>query len=374
MMNDPSQAKFPGRIAVQQRVLPAYRVPFFDQLAEVCEGGLKVFAGMPQSKEGIHTADLIETVYYQRVRNIHLGAINNPLYLCWQQGLLASLKTWNPDILVVEANPRYPTTRAAVRWMKSKGRRVIGWGLGAPQPRGPFKSIRLRGREKFLKEFDALIAYSRRGKDEYTALGIPQERVFVATNAVAPRPTEPLKNRPFHESSKGVILFVGRLQTRKRLDQLFTACAALPLALQPKIWVVGDGPARKRLKALALEHYPNTVFWGAQHGPELETFFNGADLFVLPGTGGLAIQQAMGHGLPVIVAQGDGTQDDLVRPENGWTIPPGNERALTRALKEALSDLARLRKMGGESYRIVRDEINLEEMVAVFLETFNVQR
>ena len=28
----------------------------------------------------------------------------------------------------------------------------------------------------------------------------------------------------------------------------------------------------------------------------------------------------MSHGLPVIVAQGDGTQDDLVREENGWQI------------------------------------------------------
>ena len=51
---------------------------------------------------------------------------------------------------------------------------------------------------------------------------------------------------------------------------------------------------------------------------------------MLPGTGGLAVQQAMAHGLPVIVAQGDGTQDDLVRPENGWQIPPDDLAALTR--------------------------------------------
>jgi len=30
----------------------------------------------------------------------------------------------------------------------------------------------------------------------------------------------------------------------------------------------------------------------------------------------------MAYGLPVIVAEGDGTQSDLVRPENGWRIPP----------------------------------------------------
>ncbi len=57
MMSDPKKTTFPGRVAVQQRVLPEYRVPFFDLLAESCEGGLKVFAGLPRAKEGIQTAD-----------------------------------------------------------------------------------------------------------------------------------------------------------------------------------------------------------------------------------------------------------------------------------------------------------------------------
>jgi len=75
----------------------------------------------------------------------------------------------------------------------------------------------------------------------------------------------------------------------------------------------------------------------------------------------------MSYGLPVIVAKGDGTQDDLVRPENGWQIAPDDDFALLFALQEALSDLRRLRAMGAESYRIVAEEINLEKMVAVFV-------
>jgi glycosyltransferase involved in cell wall biosynthesis len=80
----------------------------------------------------------------------------------------------------------------------------------------------------------------------------------------------------------------------------------------------------------------------------------------------------MAHGLPVMVAQGDGTQDDLVRPENGWQLPPGDLGALTAALHAALSDLPRLRDMGAESYRIVAEEINLEAMVAAFVEALRV--
>jgi glycosyltransferase involved in cell wall biosynthesis len=82
----------------------------------------------------------------------------------------------------------------------------------------------------------------------------------------------------------------------------------------------------------------------------------------------LAIQQAMAHGLPVVVAQGDGTQEDLVRPSNGWLVPPGDLSSLIQTLKSALGDRRRLREMGAESYRIVSEEVNLEKMANVFVQ------
>ena len=80
----------------------------------------------------------------------------------------------------------------------------------------------------------------------------------------------------------------------------------------------------------------------------------------------------MSYGLPVIVAQGDGTQDDLVRQENGWQIPPGDFDALLQTMKDALSDTAHLRRMGVESYRIVKEEINIEKMVETFVGALNL--
>jgi glycosyltransferase involved in cell wall biosynthesis len=100
-------------------------------------------------------------------------------------------------------------------------------------------------------------------------------------------------------------------------------------------------------------------------------YYSRADLFVLPGTGGLAVQEAMAYGLPVIVAEGDGTQDDLVRSGNGWLIPSDNEQALRETLEEALTDPMRLHKMGAASFNIVQEEINIEHMVEVFVEAAN---
>ncbi len=360
-------ARFDGKVGLVQRVLPGYRAPFFNALGRACAGGLSVFAGEPRPEEMIHPAGHLDDARLVQGRNLHL--FRGRCYLCWQRGLMDWLKDWAPDVLIVEANPRYLRTGAAVRWMHKHGQPVIGWGLGAPRLSGPLAALRRARRRRFLRQFDALITYSGTGADEYAALGFPREWIFVAVNAVTPAPAGPPPERPDPERiGQPRVLFVGRLQSRKNLDNLLQACAALTPERQPALTLVGDGPDRARLEALAAEIYPGAIFTGALYDEALAAQFQQADLFVLPGTGGLAIQQAMHYGLPVIAAEADVTQTDLVQPANGWQVPPNDIPALTRALDAALSDLPRLRRMGAESYRIVAEEVNLERMVDVFVD------
>lgn len=354
-----------GRLGLQQRVLPKYRVPFFDMLAAACEGGLGVFAGMPRPEESI-AVGLPQRARHAAATNTHL--LREPLYLCHQGGFIPWLEEWNPDALVVEANPRYLTTPDAVHWMHARKRPVIGWGLGAPPLTGFLSTLRQARRRRFLLEFDGLISYSRRGAAEYELAGFPRDRIFVAANAVAPRPTsKPERNL---SPERATVLYVGRLQPRKHVDSLLKACAEMPEP-RPHLVIVGDGPERLRLEGLARQVFPAAEFAGARHGPELDPYFARADLLALPGTGGLAVQEAMAHALPIIVARGDGTQDDLVREGNGWQILPDDYPALAATLRLALSDRARLRRMGDESYRIVSEEINLESMVEAFVKALN---
>ena len=354
--------RFAGKLALQQRALPTYRAPFFDLLASRCDGGMSLFTGVPRASEGITTTGELQVASYKLGKNIHL--FGGPLYLCYQQGLLNWLEEWNPDALIVEANPRYLSTSSAVNWMHKQNKPVIGWGLGAP----PVSGFREQRRISFLRQFDALIAYSQRGADEYADLGFPLDRIFVAHNSVSPSPTWEMPQRPLTFDLQPVILFVGRLQLRKNVDLLLGACAEIQ---NIRLVIVGDGPEREEFESLAAEIYPSAEFVGAKHGEELAIYFAEADLFVLPGTGGLAVQEAMSHGLPVIVAQGDGTQDDLVREGNGWQVPPDDLDALVAAMKDALSDVARLRRMGEESFRIAREEINIERMADVFAAALN---
>lgn len=359
-----NEVLFPGKLAVLQRVLPSYRVPFFEELASRCDGGFTLFAGQPRPVEAIQTADALAGGVVVPAHNRHI--FSGGLYLCYQHGVLDWLESQQPDALVVEANPRYPSTPQAIRWMRQRGKPVLGWGLGAPPIGGRLSGLRTRRRVQFLSLLDGVISYSERGAAEYRDLGLPPEKVFVAHNAAAHAPTTAPPERPA-EFESGTVLFVGRLQARKRLEMLFTACAALPPVLRPRVVIVGDGPARQLFEDQAAEHYPSAEFVGAKHGEELAPYYAMADLFVLPGTGGLAVQQAMAAGLPVVVAQGDGTQNDLVRPENGWLIPPDDQQTLNRVLVDALSNPARLRQMGEESYRITAEEINLEQMAIRFV-------
>ena len=358
----------PLRLGLQQRVLADYRAPFFDALAEVCRGGLGLFVGQPRADEMIETKALLRSVQLTQGYNVHI--FSGSLYVYWQIGLVRWLEQWQPEALILETNPRNLCVFQAVRWMKSRRRPVVGWGLGAPSSkRGMANILQQAIRRRFILNYDALITYSHQGAEEYQRLGFPAERIFVAPNAVVPSPRHPLPQRPSPAADfRPTVLFVGRLQKRKRVDLLLRACSALEDTIRPRLWVVGDGPARRELETLAQSVYPEASFLGARRGSELEPFFKAADLFVLPGTGGLALQQAMAHGLPVIAAEADGTQSDLVRSKNGWRVQSGDLNGLIVSLSAALSDISMLRRMGEESYRIVREEINLEKMVEVFVQ------
>ena len=82
---------FPGKFAIQQRVLPDYRAAFFDLLAGLCRGGLSLFAGDALPEEGIVAASGLEVAHYTWARNRSFLHPGSPLYLCWQQGITAWL-------------------------------------------------------------------------------------------------------------------------------------------------------------------------------------------------------------------------------------------------------------------------------------------
>jgi glycosyltransferase involved in cell wall biosynthesis len=363
---------FPYRVGILQRVLTPYRAPLFDALADRCAGGVTVLAGKPARGETLATTDQLKRATLVDAHNRHL--FRGPLGVYWQGGVRAWLDDTQPEILVAEANPRGLATGSAVRWMHRRWRPVVGWGLGAQSLTPRLGRARAARRRQFLGRFDGMIAYSSRAAAQYVAVGFPEDRVFVCANAVAPRPTSLPPEREASFGKAPIVLFVGRLTSAKRVDVLVRACAVLARTvpeLAPVLRIVGDGEARSSVEELAHHTYPATQFVGAMQGGELAAQFRSADVFVLPNLGGLAIQEAMSHGLPIVVGAGDGSQVDLVREENGWHVTPGDADQLASTLRHAFSDVTRLRVMGSASFRIVAEEINLDTMVDEFIGALN---
>ena len=214
--------------------------------------------------------------------------------------------------------------------------------------------------------------------------GVPSGRVFVAPNAVANTEAQALSARLVAEpgsverwrrelglGGRPVVLFVGRLIRPKRVDDLLRACSNL--AMECDLLIVGDGPERSALESLAITAFPRARFLGHLEGSALARVFAVADLFVLPGTGGLAVHEAMHYGMPVVVGELDGTQSDLLQEgRNGCALPAGGIEVLANVIRRCLSDPEGLKRMGVESRRIATEEVSVERMVRVFVETMRL--
>ena len=143
--------------------------------------------------------------------------------------------------------------------------------------------------------------------------------------------------------SAPTVLFVGRLEREKNLDELLRAFAGLPARLGARLEVVGMGSRRRSLEALADELGVGATvrFLGAVDDDELLAAYGRADLFVMPGTAELqsiATLEAMASGLPVVAADAMALPH-LVRPgSNGLLYAPGDTVALTDALLGLLAD------------------------------------
>ena len=156
------------------------------------------------------------------------------------------------------------------------------------------------------------------------------------------------------------LLAVGSLIARKRLDTIVRALAE-PGAADAELVLVGDGPERERLDALArsLGVQRRVRFVGALEPGAMPGAYREADVFILAsaaeGRANVLIE-AMASGLPVVVSDIPGARDVIEPGRNGLLFTPGDAAALARVLGELSVDAALAARLAGAGRQWVRDQ------------------
>lgn len=127
-------------------------------------------------------------------------------------------------------------------------------------------------------------------------------------------------------NNKKVFLFVGRLVALKNVEMAIRAFARLNQ--EENIFVIiGDGPERNNLEALAKELKANVLFTGRLEGDELNAWYNIARCFILPSyqeAFGAVTNEALLAGCKSLISNKAGSNCLISEGKNGYIIDPFN--------------------------------------------------
>lgn len=171
------------------------------------------------------------------------------------------------------------------------------------------------------------------------------------------------------------ILWVGRMLNCKRLDLLIRAFASVRSACPgSRLTLVGDGPERTALEALASRLLPLASFQFLDPMPteSIPPLMAQHRVFVLPSSGyegwGAVINEAMAAGCVVISSDATGAGSAMIRPgSNGLMFRNGDWRDLTVQLRVALSDDHLGTALAQEGLETIRATWNPQEAARRFL-------
>ena len=172
--------------------------------------------------------------------------------------------------------------------------------------------------------------------------------------------------------SNQVILYSGKLISKKRPLDLLKAFSQLPIDINAFLVFVGDGELRKELETFINEYsIKNVLITGFINQSQIPKYYAIADVFVMCSdvgeTWGLSTNEAMNFGLPIVISDRTGNYSDLV-DGNGFVFETGNIEDLlskiTPILKlnphgVSLFKEKSLEKIKGYSYNIIVENLKL---------------
>jgi glycosyltransferase involved in cell wall biosynthesis len=288
--------------------------------------------------------------------------------LRYQHGIIGMLASLRPSVVVSMCHSGTITEWLILQWARKRGTRCVAWQCGYEY--SPGRGLKRLALACFVPRFDFHLCYHTNARRYAVQYGARPENTLVMHNTIDERsivPSDPAQAKALLAEKypvllgKKIVLYVGAVLEEKRIERVFEALSTLGRP-DTVFVVVGDGPHLAALRARYADR-GDCVFTGSVVkgvGP----YFDAADVFVLPGTGGLAINEAMAHRVPVIAGYADGSADDLVVDGiTGYRLREDTVDELADRLQDMLRDLSRARAMGLAGEQRIRGHLSFVSFI-----------
>jgi glycosyltransferase involved in cell wall biosynthesis len=186
---------------------------------------------------------------------------------------------------------------------------------------------------------------------------------FGSTPSIPPKKEEPGADERY-------LLYFGRLSGEKGLRTLIQAVAQVP---ESRLKIVGDGPQRPELEALAASAAPGQVqFAGHQPLAKLLVTLKHAGIVVLPSEWyencPYTILEAFALGKPVIASDIGGIPELVESDKDGLLFAPGNVQELVDRLRSLLGDGPRIQDLGRNARKKIAEQYTADSHYAGFMD------
>jgi glycosyltransferase involved in cell wall biosynthesis len=205
----------------------------------------------------------------------------------------------------------------------------------------------------FYDQMVSVYVPSRETGDELIEHGLDPGKIVLYPRGVNVKLFSPAHRSESFRKSLGLgneklLLYVGRVSKEKDLPIMEQAFKELCRERKDvHLAVVGEGPYLEEMRR-NLHGWPAT-FTGYLHGSNLAEAYASADVFVFPSTTdtfGNVILEAQASGLPVVVSDSGGPQENMLPGETGMLVEGGNSSALCQVLAELVGSPALMSRMG----------------------------
>jgi len=317
------------KVLIIQRELPFYRIPLFEKLLNSKEFDFYLITGENDSVSG--GKNVIKNEKALKIKNIKKNIKNFEFW--YHKNLIKQIRKIKPDVIVLEGMISNISNWQIIFLKKIMKFKLIAWVCGYQNYTGKIKDFLLK---KYFSFFDYCLAYHTKAKEFLLNYGFPREKIAVLNNAVKVNKKYNKKHiqkikETYNLNDKKVILFVGRVKKSKKIELLLDSIKLLDKKYACLIVGGGDylGFLKKKYKK-----QKNIIFTG-EVIKGVEDYFQVADIFVLPGPGGLSLNEALYHGLPIISSLADGSAEDLViNNYNGFLLKKVTPNKIAEKIKE----------------------------------------